>query len=78
MAYFGRSGFGIGLAAPEQSAPAPCFSRGDFTTVGALTSGRGAARRRTRHTAFRSLLGIAAAAQPPRPYKILVSPEAAV
>src|SRR5438477_2938609 len=33
-------------------------------------------RRRTRHAAFRSLLGIAAA-QPPRPYKMLISPEAA-
>ena len=34
-------------------------------------------RRRTRHAAFRSLLGIATA-QPPRPYKMLISPEAAV
>jgi hypothetical protein len=34
-------------------------------------------RRRTRHAAFRSLLGIAAA-QPPRPYKMLILPEAAV
>jgi hypothetical protein len=33
-------------------------------------------RRRTRHAAFRSLLGISAA-QPPRPYNILISPEAA-
>jgi predicted RNA-binding Zn-ribbon protein involved in translation (DUF1610 family) len=33
-------------------------------------------RRRTRHAAFRSLLSIAAAHQP-RPYKILISPEAA-
>jgi len=33
-------------------------------------------RRRTRHAAFRSLLGIAAAHQP-RPYKMLISPEAA-
>jgi ISXO2-like transposase domain len=32
-------------------------------------------RRRTRHAAFRSLLGIAAA-HPPHPYKILISPEA--
>jgi hypothetical protein len=32
-------------------------------------------RRRTRHAAFRSLLGIAAAHQP-LPYKILISPEA--
>jgi hypothetical protein len=32
-------------------------------------------RRRTRHAAFRSLLGIAAA-QPPRPYNMLVIPEA--
>jgi ISXO2-like transposase domain/Family of unknown function (DUF5681) len=31
-------------------------------------------RLRTRHAAFRSLLGIAAA-QPPRPYKMLISPE---
>src|SRR6201998_2461367 len=34
-------------------------------------------RRRTRHAAFRSLLGIAAE-QPPRPYKMLISPEAAL
>src|SRR6202040_3507642 len=34
-------------------------------------------RRRTRHAAFRSLLGIATE-QPPRPYKMLISPEAAV
>ena len=34
-------------------------------------------RRRTRHAASRSLLGIATA-QPPRPYKMLISPEAAV
>jgi len=34
-------------------------------------------RRRTRHAPFRSLLAIAAA-QPPRPYKMLISPEAAV
>jgi hypothetical protein len=33
-------------------------------------------RRRTRHAAFRSLLGIAAARQP-RPYKMMISPEAA-
>jgi len=33
-------------------------------------------RRRTRHAAFRSLLGIAAAHQP-LPYKMLISPEAA-
>ena len=33
-------------------------------------------RRRTRHAAFRSLLGIAAALQP-RPYKMMTSPEAA-
>ena len=33
-------------------------------------------RRRTRHAAFRSLLGIAAAHQP-FPYKMLISPEAA-
>ena len=32
-------------------------------------------RRRTRHAAFRSLLGIATA-KPPRPYKMLISPEA--
>jgi hypothetical protein len=32
-------------------------------------------RRRTRHAAFRSLLRIAAA-QPPRPYKMLIAPEA--
>ena len=32
-------------------------------------------RRRTRHAAFRSLLGIAAAHQP-LPYKMLISPEA--
>ena len=32
-------------------------------------------RRRTRHAAFRSLLGIAAA-HPPQPHKILISPEA--
>jgi hypothetical protein len=34
-------------------------------------------RWRTRHAAFRSLLGIAVA-QPPHPYKMLISPEAAV
>ena len=34
-------------------------------------------RRRTRHAAFRSLLGIAAAHQP-LPYKVLISPEAKV
>jgi hypothetical protein len=34
-------------------------------------------RRRTRHAAFRSLLGIATE-QPPHPYKMLISPEAAV
>jgi len=33
-------------------------------------------RRRTRHAAFRSLLGIAAALQP-RPYQMLIAPEAA-
>jgi hypothetical protein len=32
-------------------------------------------RRRTRHAAFRSLLGIAAAHQP-APYNMLISPEA--
>jgi hypothetical protein len=32
-------------------------------------------RRRTRHAAFRSLLGIVTA-KPPRPYTMLISPEA--
>jgi hypothetical protein len=34
-------------------------------------------RRRTRHAAFRSLLGIAAA-QSPCPYKMLISPQTAI